>query len=288
LETKIEKKLFGDASTIQPPPKVASQSEKFGLIMSGCPGDAYRYRCEHQAEQLRFLGLTVDSTFFDQVDYPAALESYQVFWLHRVPHTAAVDNFIRAAERAGKPVVFDTDDLVFDEEKIPYIRALEWMPQREVDLYYDGVRRYHRTLSRCRFATVTTEPLRRAIQRIFPHMRCLIISNVLSDIQVAQAEQALAKSKPAEDEKIVRIAYFSGTHTHNVDFNQCSSALVRVLECFPQVRLVLVGHLDVILSCLGRSCQGYCERLILTWLPWSRIILLPNARAASNTSRQLC
>jgi 2-polyprenyl-3-methyl-5-hydroxy-6-metoxy-1,4-benzoquinol methylase len=242
---KIERKLFGELPIVEIPPRVVLRSQKFCLIMSGCPGDAYRYRCEHHAEQLRFLGLAVDSTFFDQVDYRTALESYQVFWLHRVPHTEDIEAFIKAAQQTGKPVIFDTDDLVFDEEKIPYIRALKWMSQSEVDLYYDGVRRYHRTLSRCRLATVTTEPLRRAVQRILPHMRCLVIPNVLSDIQVAQAQEALAQARPAEDDGIVRIAYFSGTHTHNVDFKECSPALVRGLEAFPQVRVMLVGHLDV-------------------------------------------
>jgi glycosyltransferase involved in cell wall biosynthesis/2-polyprenyl-3-methyl-5-hydroxy-6-metoxy-1,4-benzoquinol methylase len=245
LKTKVEKNIFGEPAIVHPAVENRVPSQKFCLILSGCPGDAYRYRCEHQAEQLRLLGLTVDSTYFDQVDYPSALENYQTFWLHRVPHTDAVDNFIRAARQAGKPVIFDTDDLVFDEEKVPYIRALERMPGEEVDLYYDGVRRYHRTLSRCRFATVTTEPLRRAVQRMFPHMRCRVIPNVLSEIQVAHAQEALAEPRPAEDEGIVRIAYLSGTHTHNIDFRECSSALVRVLESFPQVRLTLVGHLDV-------------------------------------------
>ena len=58
---------------------VRTKFHKFGLIISGCPGDAFRYRCEHQAEQLRFFGLTVDTAYFDQVDYEAALESLRVF-----------------------------------------------------------------------------------------------------------------------------------------------------------------------------------------------------------------
>jgi glycosyltransferase involved in cell wall biosynthesis len=264
VEEKLERKLGLDQPSL---PSVGSKVQKFGLIISGCPGDAFRYRCEHQAEQLRLLGLTVDVAYFDQVDYPAALEGYQCYWLHRVAHTDLLEDFIRRAQKRGKPVIFDTDDLVFDEEKIPYIRALQWMPSDEVDLYYDGVRRYHRTLSLCRFATVTTEPLREAIQKLFPQNQCYINPNVLSDAQLKQAEAALQTDRPAEDNQIVRIAYFSGTRTHNIDFEECSRALERVLETHSNVRLMLVGHLDV-----GTEFDRFGDRIErYPLLPWHEL-----------------
>jgi glycosyltransferase involved in cell wall biosynthesis/2-polyprenyl-3-methyl-5-hydroxy-6-metoxy-1,4-benzoquinol methylase len=245
-------------------PRPPAKLQKFALIISGCPGDAFRYRCQHQAEQLRFLGFTVDTAYFDQVDYERVLECYECYWLHRVPHTDAVEKFIRRVQDIGKPVIFDTDDLVFDEEKIGYIRALQWMPKDEVDLYYDGVRRYYRTLSLCRFATVTTEPLREAIQRLLPQIQCFITSNALSDAQIMQAEEALKIDRSAIDQNVVRIAYFSGTHTHNVDFQECSGALVRVLATYPIVKLMIVGHLDV-----GAEFDQFGDRIErVPLVPW--------------------
>jgi glycosyltransferase involved in cell wall biosynthesis/2-polyprenyl-3-methyl-5-hydroxy-6-metoxy-1,4-benzoquinol methylase len=264
LEAKLERKLGLDQPVSLP---VTTRLQKFALIISGCPGDAFRYRCEHQAEQLRFLGLTVDITYFDQVEYRDVLDNYQCYWLHRVPHAQVVEEFIRSAQEMGKPVIFDTDDLIFDEEKIPYIRALQWMSQDEVDLYYDGVRRYHRTLSLCRFATVTTEPLREAIQRLFPQIQCFVNPNALSDAQVAQADEALSLSRRPEDENIVRIAYLSGTRTHNIDFQECSGALKRILEAHPHVRLMAVGHLD-----LEFEFDRFGERIErYPLLPWQQL-----------------
>jgi len=244
--------------------------QKFGLIISGCPGDAFRYRCEHQAEQLRFLGLTVDIAYFDQVDFQAALESYRCYWLHRVPHNEAVEDFIHRAHALGKPVIFDTDDLIFDEENIPYIRALQWMSEDELGLYHDGVRRYHHTLSLCRLATVTTEPLREAVKRLFPQIRCFVNPNALSDQQLALAEEASRIVRPEGDKRIVRVAYFSGTRTHNIDFQECSKALGRVLESYPSVKVMLVGHLDV-----GEEFAAFGERIErYPLLPWQELPML--------------
>jgi glycosyltransferase involved in cell wall biosynthesis/SAM-dependent methyltransferase len=250
-----------NGSTPQVMPLVVN---KFCLILSGCPGDTFRYRCEHQAEQLESYGFTTDVAYFDRVDCDAVLNSYQCFLLHRVPHRMTVERFIKKAEELGKPVIFDIDDLVFDEEKLGYIRALEGRSPQEVQLYRDNVKQHHRTLSLCRFAVAATEPLRVAVQRMFPHVRCFINPNGLNDIQLRQAEQALQINKPGADEQIVRIAYLSGTPTHNRDFKECSSALERVLETYSHARLMLVGHLDS-----GENFARFGERIELRPpVPW--------------------
>ena len=230
-----------NGSTAQVMPLLAN---KFCLILSGCPGDTFRYRCEHQAEQLESYGFTTDVAYFDRVDWDAVLNSYQCFLLHRVPHRMTVERFIKKAEELGKPVIFDIDDLVFDEDRLGYIRALEGRSSQEVQLYRDNVKQHHRTLSLCKFAVAATEPLRAAVERMFPHIRCFINPNGLNDIQLRQAEQALQIHKLAADAQIVRIAYLSGTPTHNQDFKECAGALERVLETYSNVRLMLVGHLD--------------------------------------------
>jgi glycosyltransferase involved in cell wall biosynthesis/SAM-dependent methyltransferase len=253
-----------NGSTAQVKPLVAN---KFCLILSGCPGDTFRYRCEHQAEQLESYGFKTDVAYFDRVDWDAVLNSYQCFLLHRVPHRMTVERFIKKAQELGKPVIFDIDDLVFDEGKLGYIRALEGRSSEEVQLYRDNVKQHHRTLSLCRFAIAATEPLRIAVQSILPHVRCFINPNGLNDIQLTQAEQALQINKPGADEQIVRIAYFSGTPTHNRDFKECARALERVLETYSYARLMLVGHLDS-----GENFARFGERIELRPpVPWQEL-----------------
>ncbi len=245
-------------------PSAPRSVQKFCLILSGCPGDTFRYRCEHQAEQLESYGFKTDAAYFDRVDCDAVLNSYQCFLLHRVPHRMTVERFIKKAEQLGKPVIFDIDDLVFDEDRLGYIRALEGRSSQEVQLYRDNIKQHHRTLSLCKFAVAATEPLQAAVQKTFPHIRCFINPNGLNDIQLKQAEQALQINKPAVDAQIVRIAYLSGTPTHNRDFKECARALERVLETYAYARLMLVGHLDS-----GESFARFGERMELRPpVPW--------------------
>lgn len=247
---------------------------KFALFISGCSGvneagtepyseDTFRYRCVHQAEELHLLGLTTDAVLFDVVDYERVLAQYQVFIMHRVPHNSAVESFIRRAQAEGKPVIFDSDDLVFNEKMIGFVDAIKSFSKPKYDLYLDGMRRYNKTLSLCSAALVTTESLASAVKELFPHMPVYVNRNAVSDDMVQQAESALREvSQPADG--TVRVAYFSGTRTHAADFRQCVPALQQMLRERIDVHLMIVGHLEV-----PAELQQFSDRIEVTPLvPW--------------------
>src|SRR5262245_6475586 len=165
--------------------------KKFCLFISGCPGDPYRYRCEHQAAQLDALGVTSDICYASQIDNHALADRYQWLWLHRVFDLEGINEIIEAAHCSGKPVVFDIDDLVFDESAIPYMRATQWMSKHEVEQVYKRARGYSKTMSRCDIISVPTDDLRRAVIKIFPKACCIVTENILSDAHCALATQAL-------------------------------------------------------------------------------------------------
>lgn len=250
-------------SHIPPEKQPSADISKLLLVISGCPGDSYRYRAEHQAEELALLGLTVDTALFDAVDYDNILGRYTAFILHRVPHTPGIEDFIKRAKVARKPVIFDTDDLVFNQKYISDVKALRDFSPAEYELFVDGIKRYNRTLSLCDAALVSTEPLRERIRELFPGMPVYVNRNAVSDEMVRQADFVL-EHIPKIDSALVRIIYMSGTKTHNEDFAQCVAALDRVLEAYPQVRLMLVGHLDI-----PEQLRRWTDRLeVIPLVPW--------------------
>ena len=239
--------------------------KKFALFISGCPGDAFRYRVEYQVEQLQLLGLTTDTALFDEVDYTSVLSKYAAFILHRVPHTPGIEAFILAVKELGKPVIFDTDDLVFNESLVNQIKAIRDFSESEYELYIDGVRRYHHTLSLCTSAIVTTEHLRDSVLELFPELPVYINRNAVGREMIELANTALQQTRP--DDGCVRIAYFSGTRTHQDDFEQCVPALAQLLERYQSVRLMIVGHLDV--PAALAKFEGQTE--IFPLVPWQSL-----------------
>jgi glycosyltransferase involved in cell wall biosynthesis len=255
---------LGQANTVaQSSRPAADEVAQFALIISGCPGDSLRYRCEHQAEELCFLGLTVKTAWIDYVDFEKVLPQYQVFLLHRVPHGPAVESFILKARALGKPVLFDTDDLIFNENLIQYIRVVRELPPEEYELYVDNVRNHYRTLSLCSAVIVTTEHLRESVVELFPQMPVWINRNAVSDEMVRQATYALQNVEKPND-GLVRLAYLSGTKTHQDDFKECASALVRLLQKHSNVRFLAVGFLDLPEELRRMGSQIEC----IAPLPW--------------------
>jgi len=267
--SEVPRRLAGREPRLRPPIGPASDVHKAVLFLSGCPGDAKRYRCDHQAEQLLMLGVAADVGIYGDIDLAWAMRSYAYFVLHRVPFGPDVDYFVREARRAGRTVLFDTDDWVFDTASMPHVAALEDMDADERELYRHGLERYRATMLRCDAALVSTEPLARRAGSLLG--RVVVHANVASREMTRLAARArrlrevrAATGRPAGE---VVLAYLSGTPTHKRDFAEVESALLWVMERYPAVRLLTVGHLDV-RDTFGRFGARHSH---LPLMPWQRL-----------------
>jgi glycosyltransferase involved in cell wall biosynthesis/SAM-dependent methyltransferase len=237
------------------------------LFVSACPGDAMRYRCDHQAEELALNGATVDVVEQSKVDLEEALDRYESFVFHRVPWSREVEEFLRQARLQGKPVLFDTDDLVFEPEAREHVAAILEMEEAERALYVHGLKRFQRTLRQCDGVIVSTEPLREAASRYHEHVE--LAFNVVSDEMTRGADAAVAgrRHREARASETVTIAYFSGTPTHNVDFAEAADAVLWALDTYPHVRFLAVGHLN--LDARFDEYESRVQRLPLQ--PWRQL-----------------
>ena len=217
-------------------------AKKYFAFVSGCPGDAFRYRCVHVAQALQHIGYNVDVFQPGEESWPTLAFNYKVIVLHRVPYDGFVAEFISAAQQNGAIVIFDTDDLVFDPSVADRIDAYSEMSQGERDLYLNGLRRYAHTLSLCDFVTVSTEKLAEEVTRLWPSKNIEIIRNMVSSEMVQFAGRAMTTHF---DTAHVVIAYFSGSRTHRKDFETCTEALVKILAKYGNARLLIVGHLEI-------------------------------------------
>ena len=220
--------------------KSAKKNKGTVLFINGvCVEHPTRYRILHQMEQLEAAGISCEKVFFEDIELMME-ENYQVFVFYRCECTAIVQTFIETAKRHHKKVCFDIDDLVTDikyTSQVPFVKELS---PKNRKLFDDTVTLTGKTLRLCDMAITTTEALATELGRAVPVV--YINRNTASKEMVMCAEDAYRHYK--KDSKNIWLGYFSGSLTHNKDFDIIRSVLIRVLEKYPWVGLILVGELE--------------------------------------------
>lgn len=211
------------------------------LFVNGCDlPTLHRYRVEHQREQLELWGVSTDEVYYLALD-PVDAERADVFVIYRCPATDAVRSFVARAHELGKRVYFDVDDLVTDTRYTDRLPMVWDMSPEERAVFEDGVRRTGETLSLCDGAIVTTGALARELGRVTPTV--LVNRNVASREMASLSERALRTSRRDPDRVV--LGYFSGSMTHNADFEVALGAIVSVMERRENVYLEVVGDLEL-------------------------------------------
>ena len=212
------------------------------LFINGCTlPHPERYRVAHQIEQLISQGLTADSIFYDRLSLDQ-LKYYRGFVFFRCPITDTVRDFIKQANYFNKTCFFDIDDLVIDQKYTDSIEYVQKMSDEDKCLYNDGVNRMRETLTLCSHAITTTTQLQEELQKYIKG-QVLINRNVASDEMISRSNAAI-KAVNKDEDKVI-IGYFSGSITHNEDFDLVIPSLIKIFDKYPHVYLKIAGILDV-------------------------------------------
>jgi O-antigen biosynthesis protein len=255
------------------------------LIAAGCPhGTVTRYRCLHLQEQLaaNSIQATVEEWYEpDQIDSRRPLPG-QLLALQRVAFTPALGELIDRMHAAGRPVIFDVDDLVFEPQLAAWHRGAATLPPNEQELYAEGVRRYLATLERCDHVLTASPLLAELAARhgIAAHVHrnalgeeMLAWANNLYEVRRRPQGRGEAGFTIAEDNgdrngsaRLV-LGYGSGTPTHDVDFAEAAAAVIDILIRYPYAELWVAGPMR-----LPAELSGFGERVrrfpLLAWRDW--------------------
>lgn len=241
------------------------------IFINGCDYSVphpIRYRVDHQIEQLVAAGLSAAKVEATDVD-DDLLRHARVFVIFRCPITDEIRGFISKAKKLNKRVIYDIDDLVIDTVYTDQIPFVAQMNAEDKFLYDEGVRRMGETLSLCDCAIATTETLAGELEKYVP--RVYVNRNTASMQMLAYSQRAVYRRDilpmlsladvPKKDRKMyklacqrvaqkaqsgeVRLGYFSGSITHNSDFDIIKDALLKVMDENENVTLMIGGELDV-------------------------------------------
>jgi len=150
---------------------------------------ATRYRWQHQAEQLASQSLASEVVRSDELEHVADPGRYDAVILVRVEWSERVASFAERVRASGRPLVFDTDDLLFEPELTEYLSFARTWPARDLEALTRKRARYRQTLEACDRATVSTAPLATHARRHVPHVA--VTHNAVSREMIDLADSVL-------------------------------------------------------------------------------------------------
>ena len=189
---------------------------------------------------------------------PVAAVTVRTLVICRTRYTARLDNLVTRARASGCRVLFDVDDLIFDNRYVNLVLETLDRPSGEalLDEWFAAMSRIGAMLRLCDGAISTNNFLSERIED-FAQIPTWVVPNFLNTLQLERSD-AVRRARHASPppERVASIGYFSGTPTHNRDFELVSTALANVMTRHADVRLLIVGFLEV-----GSALRGFGDRI---------------------------
>lgn len=211
------------------------------LIVEESIPHCFRYRVQQKIEQLKIMKYDCEwVSWKDSLHAANRIHFHHVIIFYRVPGFDSVISLFDLARALNKAVIFDIDDLIFDKEIIKkQIDSFKNLSEKECNDLVHGAELYSKAIEKTDFLIGSTPTLCNVLEsyssKVFLHRNGLDSKNV----------HFLNSLIPPKKNKFVSIIYGSGTNTHNADFQLVSLALIHILGKFKNVRLIILGSLEI-------------------------------------------
>jgi glycosyltransferase involved in cell wall biosynthesis len=251
---------------------------RVGYVYERAEPGTFRYRCYNMTQALNAHSTKYSASYFflhDLHNIDSLNDFVDVLVLVRVRFDADVDRLIRRFRLAGKPVLYDLDDHIFELEATPLlVSSLNQGLSRygRIEKWVGVVGRIRHSLELVDGVITTTDFLAGQLRESFD-IPVEVVPNFLNEEQLEYSAELRNTSKGIEQERPV-IGYFSGSASHNRDYQIAEDGLRTVLEEFPDSVLRIAGYLDV-----PESLRKYHSRI--ERLPFMNFLELQKAISES-------
>lgn len=217
--------------------------EQYILLIDGVENiipQCTRYRVLNKAEQLRKHGFKVKVVNLSEFELTQAQNASHII-IYRSPISPELLRLCHMAQDYGKSIFYDIDDLVFDTVYTDQLSYTQGLNSVEKGNYDAGVRNYGYMLENCDGAITSTNQLQEELYKY--QSKVLLNRNLASDDLIAISSQYIKDYSQTSD--IVKIGYFSGSISHNENFELIKPAIKQLLTKYSNVQLHIVGILDI-------------------------------------------
>ena len=214
------------------------------LVVEESIPQCFRYRVQQKMELLQELDWRHEwLSWRELAAVKEKVHFYDVILFYRVPGFPDVINIMQYAAGLNKIMLYDLDDLIFDEQRLAekFKGATGQLLEREQKEMLRGASIYRKAIETCSYALASTPVLAQEMARIVGAGICTVFPNTLDKGLLAHVD---TPPVPRSDD-FVDIFYGSGTRTHDEDFATIAPVLVKILKENEDVRLIIVGHLTI-------------------------------------------
>lgn len=202
-----------------------------------------RYRVYNTITWLKSVGIKYQAFYDDDISNKyKELSTASVVIFCRCLYTKEVGKAISFLKDNKIPTIFDVDDLIFDEKYVDYLGPVRTKEDRR-SIYLEKIRSWRKTFDACDYITCSTLPL--ADHALNLGKKSYVVKNSINAHQLELSEKLILSKTYGSTKSEIKIGYFSGTNTHNIDFLEAAPSIYEILKTLPKVKLYIVGHLDL-------------------------------------------
>ncbi|PRE75777.1 glycosyl transferase [Burkholderia multivorans] len=202
-----------------------------------------KYRVTQKQRMIEALGFDCSVVSWADIENARSLlQTHSIAIFYRVPGFPGPLELIAEAKALGLTTFWEVDDLIFDAEKYLHNSNLDKVDAETRKGVLAGVPLYRAAMLACDYGIASTSGLAEAMREAGVP-KVYVIENAL-DEETIRVATAIANT-PKKNDGLVRIAYGSGTKTHDADFREAAAAIKRVLAARPNVRLRILGELNL-------------------------------------------
>ncbi len=212
----------------------------------------FRYRAFNMIEVLNARADDVSAAWFcaaDLENFERVLDAADVLVICRCRYSHQLNEVVTRAKSKGCVVIFDVDDFVFN---LDYVQLVVHTLDQDFehpnvwDFWFAYIGRIGAMLRLCDRVIVTNKYLAAQAEHMGTN-DVRIVPNFLNSRQIDISQRILQAKRAsgfARDSRI-HIGYFSGTPSHNRDFEITSEVLYRLLAEDSRLHVRVVGFLEL-------------------------------------------
>ena len=225
-----------------------------------------RYRVEHLREQLVYQGIASDCVSIKEA-LSSSLEQYDSVVVYRATDAKSVRKLVDKAHKVSIRVFYDIDDFVFEYESVAKLGVLN-SEYKNAKAFCDNIKK---VMCQCDAYITSTNALAQQIKNSMNSENVYINRNVASAEMTGLSLAAKAHTMKNSDKLV--LGYFSGSKTHDKDFEQVKDVLLDIMKEHENVWLRVGGQIT-----LPKEFSACAERVEqFEFVSWKK---LPNLIAS--------